>query len=144
MGNAMTAPPAWPLQTRLPLAALPTAPSVARGHVRTVAREWGLADLADTAELLVSELVTNAGQASAKLRTAGTPVIHLWVTSDRVSMVIHVWDASSEMPVIRLDADELDEEGGRGLLLVETLSKDWGAYRKADGKVVWCLITAEP
>jgi anti-sigma regulatory factor (Ser/Thr protein kinase) len=144
MGSVMTAPQAWPLQTRLPLAALPTAPSVARGHVRTVAREWGLADLADTAELLVSELVTNAVQASAKLRTAGTPVIHLRVTSDRMSMVIHVWDASSGMPVRRVDADELDEEGGRGLLLVETLSKDWGAYRKADGKVVWCLITAEP
>jgi anti-sigma regulatory factor (Ser/Thr protein kinase) len=143
MGSMMTAPPAWPLQTRLPLAALPTAPSVARGHVRAVAREWGLG-LADTAELLVSELVTNAVQASAKLRTAGTPVIHLWVTSDRVSMVIHVWDASSGMPVIRVDADELDEEGGRGLLLVETLSKDWGVYRKADGKVVWCLIAAEP
>ena len=58
MGSVMTAPsPAWPLQTRLPLAALPTAPSVARGHVRVVASEWGLADLADTAELLVSELV---------------------------------------------------------------------------------------
>jgi anti-sigma regulatory factor (Ser/Thr protein kinase) len=144
MGSVMTAPQAWPLQTRLPLAALPSAPGVARGHVRTVSREWGLAGKADTAELLVSELVTNAVQASAKLRTAGTPVIHLWVTSDRMSMVIHVWDASSQMPVRRLDADELDEEGGRGLLLVETLSKDWGTYRKADGKVVWCLITTEP
>jgi hypothetical protein len=73
----------------------------------------------------------------------GSPVIHLWVTSDRVSMVIHVWDASGEMPV-RRDADEHDEDGGRGLLLVETLAKDWGAYRKAAGKVVWCLIAAEP
>jgi anti-sigma regulatory factor (Ser/Thr protein kinase) len=144
MGSVMTAPsPAWPLQTRLPLAALPTAPSVARGHVRAVAREWGLADLADIAELLVSELVTNAVQASARLRTVGSPVVHLWVTSDRVSMVIHVWDASGEMPV-RRDADEEDEDGGRGLLLVETLGKDWGAYRKAEGKVVWCLIAAEP
>ena len=123
MGSVMTAPsPAWPLQTRLPLAALPTAPSVARGHVRVIAREWGLADLADTAELLVSELVTNAVQASAKQRTVGSPVIHLWVTSDRVSMVIHVWDASGEMPV-RRDADEHDEDGGRGLLLVETLAR---------------------
>jgi anti-sigma regulatory factor (Ser/Thr protein kinase) len=133
----------WPHRTDLPLAALPTAPSCARGHVRTVAREWGLADLADTAELLVSELVTNAIQASARIQTTGTPVVHLWVTSDYTSIVIHVWDASSEMPVILLDT-EPDEEGGRGLLLVETLSKDWGAYRKADGKVVWCLITAEP
>jgi hypothetical protein len=49
-----------PRRTELPLAALPTAPGVARGHVRSVAREWGLAGLADTAELLVSELVTNA------------------------------------------------------------------------------------
>jgi anti-sigma regulatory factor (Ser/Thr protein kinase) len=143
MGSVMTAPPAWPLQTRLPLAALPTAPSVARGHVRTVAREWGLADLADTAELLVSELVTNAVQASAKLRTIRTPVVHLWVTSDRMSMILHVWDASGEMPV-RRDAYEHDDEDGRGLVLVETLSKDWGAYHKADGKVVWCLVTAEP
>ncbi len=34
------------LQTRLPLAALPTAPACARGHVRTVAHEWGLRHLA--------------------------------------------------------------------------------------------------
>ena len=32
--------------------------------------------------------------------------------------------------------------GGRGLLLVEGLGKDWGAYRKASGKVVWVLIDA--
>jgi anti-sigma regulatory factor (Ser/Thr protein kinase) len=141
MGSVMTAPsPAWPLQTRLPLAALPTAPGVARGHVRTVAREWNLADLASTAELLVSELVTNAVRASAKLRTVGSPVIHLWVTSDGVSMVIHVWDASGEMPV-RRTPEEQDEDGGWGLLLVETLGKDWGCYRKAEGKVVWVMIT---
>jgi anti-sigma regulatory factor (Ser/Thr protein kinase) len=138
----MTAPPAWPLQTRLPLAALPTAPGVARGHVRSVAREWGLTELAEIAELLVSELVTNAVQASARLRTIEPPVILLWVISDGVSLVLHVWDASPEMPV-RVDPGEL-EDGGRGLLLVETLSKDHGVYRKAGGgKVVWCLITGD-
>jgi anti-sigma regulatory factor (Ser/Thr protein kinase) len=129
-------------QTWLPLAALPTAPGAARGHVRSVAREWGLADLADTAELLASELITNAVQASAKLRTVDPPVVLLWITSDGISMVIHVWDASPEMPV-RVDPGEL-EDGGRGLLLVETLSKDHGVYRKADGgKTVWCLITSD-
>jgi anti-sigma regulatory factor (Ser/Thr protein kinase) len=143
MGSVMTAPPAWPLQTRLPLAALPTAPGVARGHVRSVAREWGLEDLADTAELLASELVTNAVQVSMRLRTADPPVVLLWITSDGISLVIHVWDASDEMPVLK-DMTALDDEGGRGLMLVRTLSKDWGAYRQADGKVVWCLITAEP
>jgi anti-sigma regulatory factor (Ser/Thr protein kinase) len=96
-----------------------------------VAREWGLPDLADTAELLVSELVTNAVQASERLKlkadTAIVPVVHLWLVSDQLSIVIRVWDACDEMPV-RQDA-ATDETGGRGLMLVETLGKDWGAYR---------------
>jgi hypothetical protein len=36
----------------------------------------------------------------------------------------------------------LDDDGGRGLMLVRELSKDWGAYRKAGGKVVWVMITS--
>jgi hypothetical protein len=60
MGSVMAPPAPWPLQTRLELAAQPTAPGVVRGHVRAVAHEWGLADLADTAELLASEIATNA------------------------------------------------------------------------------------
>ena len=134
----------WPLQTRLELAAQPTAPGVVRGHVRAVAREWGLPGLADTAELLASEIATNAVLASRRLTAradlAAVPVIRLWVTSDGVCMVIHVWDASDEMPVIKDGA--ADDEDGRGLMLVAALGKDWGAYRKADGKVVWVMITA--
>lgn len=143
MGSVMTAQPRWPLQTRLPLAALPTAPSVARGHVRAIAREWGLAELAETAELLVSELVTNAVQASQRLETDAPPVIHLWVTSDgTTTMVLHVWDASPEMPAVQDFA--ADDDHGRGLFLVGTLSKDWGSYHKAGGKVVWAMITTNP
>jgi anti-sigma regulatory factor (Ser/Thr protein kinase) len=125
-----------------PLAALPTAPACARGHVRTVAHEWGLEDLSDTAELLASELMTNAVQASERLRMradlAVVPVVRLWLVSDTSSLVIHVWDGNDEMPVRRNAA--IDEESGRGLMLVESLSSDWGAYRKADGKVVWVQI----
>jgi hypothetical protein len=131
------------IRTELELAALPTAPACARGHVRSVAHEWGLAGLADTAELLASELVTNSVQAYERARTkadpAIMPIIRLWLASDRVSVVIHVWDGSDEMPV-RQNAGP-DEIGGRGLLLVETLGTDWGAYRHADGKVVWVLIS---
>jgi anti-sigma regulatory factor (Ser/Thr protein kinase) len=134
---------AWPLQTRLELAALPTAPGCARDHVRALAHEWRLEGLADTAKLLVSELVTNAVQASQHLKAradlAFVPVVGLWITSDGVSMVLHVWDACDEMPV-RQDAGP-DAVGGLGLLLVETLGKDWGAYRQARGKVVWVLIS---
>jgi len=134
--------PAWPLHSRIPLAALPTAPACARGHVRAVAHEWGLPGLADTAELLASELVTNSVQAYERspLRAdrAAVPVVRLWLVCDRLSLVIHVWDACDEMPV-RQDAGP-DEIGGRGLLLVETLSQEWGAYREAGGKVVWVAL----
>ena len=132
----------WPLRTHLPLAALPTAPACARGHVRMVAHEWGLPHLADLAELLASELITNAVQASERLTIradlAVVPVVRLWVTSDKSLLVIHVWDGNDDMPVRRNSA--IDEESGRGLMLVETLGSDWGAYRKASGKVVWVTI----
>lgn len=139
-----TAPP-WPLQARLTLAAIATAPSCARGHVRAVAHEWGLPGLADTAELLASELVTNAVQASERLRIradlAVVPVVRLWVISNRLSMVIHVWDASDDMP-IRHDAGP-DETGGRGLMIIDSLAADWGSYREATGKVVWAVAARE-
>jgi anti-sigma regulatory factor (Ser/Thr protein kinase) len=147
MGSVIMTPTApWPLQTRLVLAAQPTAPGVVRGHVRAVAGEWGLAGLADTAELLASEIATNAIQASQRLRTraepATVPVIRLWLTSDGISMVIHVWDASAEMPVLKDSA--ADAENGRGLMLVAALGKDWGYYRKAEGKVVWVMVAPDP
>ena len=142
--GAGTAFQGWPLVSRLPpLAALPTASSCARGHVRAVAREWGLPDLAETAELLASELVTNAKQASERLRIradlAVTPVVRLWLVSDRISILIHVWDASDEMPV-RHDAGP-DEIGGRGLMIIDSLSADWGAYPEPPGKTVWVRVS---
>jgi anti-sigma regulatory factor (Ser/Thr protein kinase) len=131
------------LQTELELAAIATAPSCARGHALAVAHEWGLPELADTAQLVTSELVTNAVQASGRLRVrAGrpvVPVVRIWLVSDRISIVIHVWDGSDEIPARRDGAP--DQESGRGLMLVENLAKEWGMYRKAAGKVVWALIS---
>jgi hypothetical protein len=87
--------------------------------------------------------VTNAQQAAERLSRADpavVPVVRLWVVCDRLAMVIHVWDASDELPV-RQNAGP-DEVGGRGLVLVEALGKDWGVYREAEGKVVWVMIRA--
>jgi anti-sigma regulatory factor (Ser/Thr protein kinase) len=138
---APTAAASWRLRTRLDLAALPTAVPCARGHVRSVALEWGLAGLADTAELLASELVTNAIRASGPLRTARTPVVRLWLASDGVSLAIHVWDGSDRLPVRH--AADFEAERGRGLMLVAALSQEWGSYRQAaGGKIVWVLIGA--
>jgi anti-sigma regulatory factor (Ser/Thr protein kinase) len=122
------------LQTHLPLAALPSAVACARGHARAVALEWNLPPgQADTAELIVSELITNAIRASVQRTPVGPPVVRLWLARDQDSVVIRVWDASPQMPV-RRDAGP-DDEAGRGLLLVDALSTGRGAYQQDDGKV---------
>jgi anti-sigma regulatory factor (Ser/Thr protein kinase) len=133
-------PAVWPLQTHLAMAALPGAVPCARGHVRSVVREWGLGHLTDTAELLVSELVTNAVRASQSLAvTPGLPVVQLWLASDQLSVILHVWDASDQIPV-RQQAGAHDSSG-RGLLLVDALSAGWGCYRLQAGKVVWARVS---
>ncbi len=108
-------------------------------------REWGLAAQADDGELVVSELVTNGVQASRAMTHAA---IRLWLVSDRAQVVICVWDASPQPPV-RMDAAE-DAEHGRGLLLVEAVSKQWGWFPAGpgspwadchDGKVVWAIVS---
>jgi|SRR5215831_9378106 len=131
-------PAAWPFASHLELGALDSAVPCARLHARQVVREWGLPALAGTTELLVSELMTNAIRASAGLMSPFHPVVRLWLFSDGRCVVIQVWDGSPEMPV-RQDASA-DSDRGRGLLLVETLSQDWGSCRRADGKLVWARI----
>jgi hypothetical protein len=152
-------PAAWPLSSHLELGALDSAVPCARLHARQVVREWGRPDLADSTELLVSELMTNAIRASIDVTnpfhpsTTGpehvdsheedekgspSPAVTLWLFSDGRCLVIQVGDGSSEMP-LRQDADA-DSESGWGLLLVESLSQDWGSFPRANGKVVWARI----
>ncbi|WAL97640.1 SpoIIE family protein phosphatase [Streptomyces sp. Je 1-369] len=90
-------------------------------------RAWDLERLCDTAELLVSELVTNA------LRY-GDGDIRLRLLLDR-TLVCEVWDASFVQPRRRRARDT--DEGGRGLQLVGLLSAAWGSRRTPRGKTVW-------
>ncbi|MFD9864548.1 SpoIIE family protein phosphatase [Streptomyces alboflavus] len=90
-------------------------------------REWDLEALVDTAELLVSELVTNA------LRY-GEGEIRLRLLLDR-TLVCEVWDAGLVQPRRRRARDT--DEGGRGLQLVGLLSAAWGSRRTPRGKTVW-------
>jgi len=109
-------------------------------HAKAIALEWRLSLLADDIELIVSELVTNATRAAGLARDdiLATPVVRLSIASDLRCVLIRVWDGNSQIPA-RRDAGP-DEEDGRGLMLVENLCSEWGACRKADGKVVWVLI----
>jgi anti-sigma regulatory factor (Ser/Thr protein kinase) len=138
----------WPLQSYLELGALPTAVPCARLHSRQMAREWDLEALIEGLELIVSELVTNAVRATDGLVGShyegcwepGVPPVRLWLCSDSKRVAVQVWDANHQLPV-RQEV-EPEAESGRGLLLVESLSVEWGAYRpeECDGKVVWAII----
>jgi len=122
----------------LDLAALDTAPGCGRGWVRAVLREWGRPEFVDLAELLVSELVTNALRASAE---AGVPALRLEIATDRHRVMISVRDFAPGAPAPRRPGD--DEDGGRGLLLVGELAERFGWEPSPDGgpgKVVWVLL----
>ena len=116
----------WALRTHLELGALRGAVPCARLHARHVLWEWGLSDLDEPVELVVSELVTNAIQASVGLssempgyeeESLGLPCVWLWLASDGRQLVVEVGDGSPRAPA--LAETEQDVEGGRGLLLVE-------------------------
>lgn len=130
-----------PLHTFLELGALPSAVPCARLHARQLLWEWGLADLSDIVELVVSELLTNAINASRQ--TAQVLPVRLWLLSDKARVVVLVWDGDARQPT-RADAG-MEDEAGRGLLLVESLSARWSWYEAGEhgGKVVWAEIEAE-
>ena len=119
------------------LDAVPRSVPAARQLIRLVLRFWGLEDIATTAELVTSELVTNAITASAE---AGNPVVRLRVTSRMHAALVSVWDASEHQPVPRRNG-AADDLGGRGLVLVEALACRWGAEPAGDGgKTVFAVI----
>ena len=109
---------------------LPPQPtSVGRSRELACAKldQWGLGELVEVAELLVSELVTNA------LRH-GEGDIRLRLLLDR-TLVCEVWDSGLVQPRRRRARDT--DEGGRGLLLVSMLARSWGSRRTPRGKTVW-------
>ncbi len=149
-GPSVSSSVRWPLRSHLELGALTTAVPCARLHAQQVVWEWGLEALTETVELVVSELVTNGLCASIGITgswyqdrwRAGAPPIRLWLCSDRHKVLVQVWDGNDQKPE-RKEVD-LEAEGGRGLLLIEALSAEWGTYRLegSSGKCVWAVCTA--
>jgi anti-sigma regulatory factor (Ser/Thr protein kinase) len=119
----------WPVSSSLALGALRTASPCGRLHARAVLAEWGLRDLAETAELIVSELVTNAVRASTgpdgrpRHGEAGLPVVILRLTTDAARVLIEVWDDILAAPVAEQAGPE--DESGRGLMLIEAVCDRW-------------------
>jgi hypothetical protein len=112
---------AWALH--LDTAEVPRARRLVAGKLAA----WGLDELSETTQLLVSELVTNA------LRVAKGGV---WLQVTRVDrLLVEVSDDDHNLP--SLESSKPDSMGGRGLGLVSQLAARWGTSRKAVGKVVW-------
>ncbi|MEU9369114.1 ATP-binding protein [Streptomyces avermitilis] len=141
------ASPSWAYVLQLPHDRC--APRIARVTLRAVLAGHGLTRLTDTAELVTSELVTNAyrhttGPATLRLRAlAGTRL--------RVS----VWDANPHIPppfdkrpgpLRPVHPVHAEADGGRGLFLVCHYADAWGGYPLGGGlfgrggKLLWCEI----
>ena len=122
------------------LPSIPESVRIARFHVRAALGFHGLGEYADDAEIITSELVTNAVQ---HVRDDGTNTIvvalaRVW-NPEAVTVVVS--DSSPDGP-IRRDASA-DSSQGRGLQIVEALSAHWGWHRQDGGKAIFATIARE-
>ncbi|MFI1965328.1 ATP-binding protein [Streptomyces pathocidini] len=133
--------PAWDYTLHIPHD--PLAPRIARRTLRTILAAYEVHELTDTAELLTSELVTNAhryarGPASVRIRRDGKRL--------RVS----VWDTDPALPNLTGGAaPDPDDERGRGLGLIRSCADDWGGFTLGEtpfgglgGKLLWFELGA--
>jgi anti-sigma regulatory factor (Ser/Thr protein kinase) len=130
------------------LVTLPTSPFWARRYTRCFLDSCrGISDdTASTAELLVCELVTNAvrfaSPAAHAVRYPGraaASLIALSLRHFREGLLIEVYDTDTNPP-IRSHPDQ-HAESGRGLMLVDALSKEWSYFfPPGGGKVVYCVL----
>jgi anti-sigma regulatory factor (Ser/Thr protein kinase) len=126
------------LSSALELAPLDTAIGCFRLHAVAVLNEWRFPrDLIADAEMLVSEMMTNAADASACL--PGRPPVTLRLHATAKSLLIEAWDQSP----LDLEPREAvpDDECGRGLTVVAALSTRWGCERTGyRRKRVWAEL----
>jgi len=119
----------------------PESVKAARDFTRATLLEWGMSALTDVAELVVSELVTNAlrhGIPAAR-KPGEQPVVRLRLLAHDPFVMCMVTDPSVTIPVLR-EAD-LAAESGRGLTVVEACCVRWGWHLLDEGgKVVWALL----
>ncbi|WP_308295292.1 ATP-binding protein [Streptomyces sp. PSAA01] len=110
---------------------LPASAEAARKLVRTALAAWDQEDLIEDAELVITELVSNAVD-HARLES-----IRVVVTRPSEKFVrLGVVDRSRNVPFLRTDSNGGNTRG-RGLLLVDALTDRWGTDRYRWGKQVW-------
>ncbi|GAB2690944.1 ATP-binding protein [Kitasatospora kifunensis] len=137
MPETLDLPPAPSAQEHCWLPCSRHSPALARRLLReSLARVEGGERFLERAELLVSELVTNAVLHGTK----PGQLIRLSLAADQERLWISVEDASSAPPRPHISTDG---QSGRGLLLVDKLSEQWGwGPREGIGKCVWSVCTS--
>ncbi|MEU6519931.1 SpoIIE family protein phosphatase [Streptomyces sp. NPDC046978] len=95
---------------------------------------WGLPEAAFLAELVVSELVTNA------IRYGGSPVQLRLIRHD--TLICEVSDGAHTAPHLR--RARTFDEGGRGLFIVAQLAERWGTRQQPEGKTIWAELALPP
>lgn len=120
--TAPAAVPSWHLPED------PTAARRARQVTRSQLLAWELNDHCETAELLVSELVTNA-------LSHGRGPIRLGLGRRHGMLRCEVADHGRGLPQPR--PLSMSGESGRGMHLVDALTNRWGVDHEASGKTVW-------
>jgi anti-sigma regulatory factor (Ser/Thr protein kinase) len=133
------------------LAACLPAVAIARDEVAAAISAWCVHVDPDVAILLTSELVTNAvthatrnPKRKAPARGITGEAVLLVIAADDAGLRVDVHDGSADLPIVSGYVAEADEETGRGLLLVTSLSAEWGFYRTAGGKAVYFTLEVPP
>ena len=130
-----------------------SAVAAARTEVEAAICAWCVAVDPDVAILLTSELVTNAvthatarsGRNGRAARRGGAAeAVLLVIAADDAGLRVDVHDGSVDLPVLAGCPADADAETGRGLLLVTSLSAEWGFYRTPGGKAVYFTLEAQP
>lgn len=124
------------IDLRTPLSADPREVALARRRMNEHLHLQGIdGEVADSAVLLVSELVTNAilhGEPPVELRVA--------VAGPHVHVEVHDADTDSVLHLPAMGERSRERLGGRGLGLVAALSSRWGLHTDETGKCVWFEI----
>lgn len=116
----------------------PDSLQAARQALRTALHRWSLDSLSDTAQLLASEMATNA-----LLHTEGDATLTARPVRDGGRVLrLAVTDTSPASPQRRAATEQ--STSGRGLMLIEELATDWGVEPRGNGKRVWCEIPLHP
>lgn len=110
----------------------PAQVAAVRAWVRTTLTEWELAELADAATLIASELATNA------VLHARTPYRVTVGTTDTAGVRVEVFDDNPRPPVRAADDD--GATSGRGLQVLVAVASSWGTASDGTGKTVWAEI----